>query len=488
MSFRVTDNGSTAARRGGGGLVTALGGLARSHAVTWVAHAMGDGDVAARASFGEPWLEEVSRDGAPYRLRFVGEPDETYGLHYHTFCNPLLWFVQHRLYGFGTTPTITRSTYAAWRAYAAVNERFATAIAEEARRALDDGEQPVAMLHDYQLFLLPGMVRALVPELAIQFFQHVPWPGPGAWRCLPSAWVVDLLESLLASDIIGLQTAHDLENMLRIIGRRLPDATITQTLPGVAQVERAGRVTQLRAYPISVAVEEFDEHVRSSSVSRLRERIAALRPVGGHLIVRVDRTDPSKNIIRGFEAYELLLREHPELHQRVVMFCQLDPSRQQVDEYATYLERLHAVAGAVNARYGSGSWQPIVVHADASFRHAVAAYCEYDVLFVNPVADGMNLVSKEGPLVNEHDGVVVLSEQAGSFNELGEHVVAVNPFDVAGQADALYRALSMPAPERARRAAALREHVRAHDVESWITSQLDDIEVLAGAGGGALAR
>jgi len=236
-----------------------------------------------------------------------------------------------------------------------------------------------------------------------------------------------------------------------------------------------GRLTKVRDYPISVAVDEFEEHVKRASVQRLRQRIAALRPAGGTLIVRVDRTDPSKNIVRGFSAYELMLREHPELHGRVTMFCQLDPSRQSVPEYVRYLSDIMHAVEHVNDRFGTGSWQPVVLNPDADFAAAVAAYTEYDVLFVNPVADGMNLVSKEGPLVNDHEGVVVLSEQAGSYGELGEHVLGINPFDIAGQADALYQAITMEMPERRTRAAALREQVRTHDVQLWINHQLNDL-------------
>jgi trehalose 6-phosphate synthase len=198
----------------------------------------------------------------------------------------------------------------------------------------------------------------------------------------------------------------------------------------------------------------------------------------GKLIVRVDRTDPSKNIVRGFRAYALLLEEHPELHGTVAMFCQLDPSRQDITAYIDYLAQVKAAASAVNSRFATADWTPLHVNLDSNFQAGVAAYREYDVLFVNPVADGMNLVSKEGPLVNERDGVVVLSDQAGSYNELGPYVVTVNPFDIAQQADALLEALRMPAPERAERADALRKQVVESDVQAWMQAPLDDIAAL----------
>jgi trehalose 6-phosphate synthase len=470
VTFRIGDGGGLLARRGGGGLVTALSGLARYREVTWIAHAMTDGDVRAMQEASGAGLAEVSRDGHPYTLHLVGQPDDDFERHYAVLANPLLWFVQHRLYGFGDEPTITRTTYWAWESYVRINRRIADRVVAEATRALEAGSTPVVMVHDYHLMLVPGMVRAALPTVHISYFHHVPWPDAGAWRCVPEAWTEAILESLMTADIAGLQTDRDAGHLQLAINRcvsRRDAATNAPPLPPVR--------CRVRHYPISVAVDEFEEHVGRASVRRLRERIAALRPADGSLVVRVDRTDPSKNIVRGFAAWALLLHEHPELHGKVTMFCQLDPSRQEVPEYARYFRRLMAEAGSINAAWGSGSWQPLVLNTDPDFAAAVAAYCEYDVLYVNPVADGMNLVSKEGPLVNERDGVVVLSQQAGSFRELGDHVIPINPFDVAQQADALYAAITRNAADRAADAAALREQVRTNDITRWIDLQLADL-------------
>jgi trehalose 6-phosphate synthase len=477
VGFRVADGGNLVSSRGGGGLVTALGGLARHHDLTWVCHALGDGDVEASRQAGDAAFDEMSRDGARYRLRFVGAPDATYELYYNTISNPLLWFLHHRLYGFGETPTIDRGTYAAWRAYEQVNRRVAEAIDAEATQmcasdAEDDDDPPVVIVHDYQLFLVPGMVRERQPDLFLQFFLHIPFPGFGAWRALPRPWCRQVCESLLACEIVGFQTRRDVSNFLRTCEQLLGAEVDYDS----QRVRYLGATTQARAYPISVAVDEFRDHVQSPTVERYRDRIRAMRPEGGKLIVRVDRTDPSKNIVRGYRAYELLLHEHPELHGEVAMFCQLDPSRQDVPEYSRYLERIQATAERLNATFGTSTWTPLHVNLDSNFLAGVAGYCEYDVLYVNPVADGMNLVSKEGPLVNERDGVVVLSDQAGSFNELGPYVTAINPFDVAQQADALYAALTMDTEQRVARAQMLRQQVQVYDVRRWMDDQLDEIE------------
>lgn len=478
VTFRYGDGDTLLARRGGGGLVTALGGLARHHDVTWIAHAMSDADTTAMATAPVSGLSEVSREGFRYNLRLVGTPDDEYERHYGIISNPLLWFVQHRLYGFGDEPTITRATYQAWDSYVAVNRRIADAVISSAERARAAGASPIVMVHDYHLMLVPGMVRDALPDTPMLYFHHVPWPDSGAWRCVPGRWVDAMLTSLMAADIVGMQTDRDAGHMelaMRSVVRRMSD-----TSTGADAQELTCHV---RHYPISVAVDEFDEHVERASVQRLRERISRLRPADGSLVVRVDRTDPSKNIVRGFGAWALLLHEHPELHGKVTMFCQLDPSRQEVPEYARYFRKLMAEAGSINAAWGSGSWQPLVINTDPDFAAAVAAYCEYDVLFVNPVADGMNLVSKEGPLVNERDGVVVLSEQAGSYRELGANVIGINPFDVAQQADALYAAIMMDSTERSLHAAALQTHVREHDIRRWMDAQLHDVVTLQQSAG-----
>ena len=484
VTFRVADGGEFVARRGGGGLVTALGGLARVHDVTWLSHVMGDGDEAMSDSVGGASFEEHARGGGSYQLRLVGRVDSTYERHYLEIANPLLWFLQHRLYGFGWDPTIDRATHGAWECYRGVNRRLADALFDELTKA-DPDDPPFVMVHDYHLFLTPGMLTRRLrerPDLRapfLQFFLHIPWPDPGAWRALPRPWARDLCESLLSCDVVGFQTHRDTENFLRTVHHFLGASVEFRT----GSVRYMGRLTRVRTYPISVAVDEFEEHAASATVERLRTRIAAMRPQPpdgepGRLIVRVDRTDPSKNIVRGFRAYSLLLEEHPELHGRVSMFCQLDPSRQDIAAYVDYLAQVKSAATAVNHRFGTSTWTPLHVNLDSNFQAGVAAYREYDVLFVNPVADGMNLVSKEGPLVNERDGVVVLSDQAGSFNELGPNVVPINPFDVAQQAEALHAALTMPEDERRARADALRRQVIEHDVRDWMQAQLDDIAAL----------
>jgi trehalose 6-phosphate synthase len=233
---------------------------------------------------------------------------------------------------------------------------------------------------------------------------------------------------------------------------------------------------QVTHHAIAVDPAEFDELARSEAVLEEERRLVEARPE--RLVLRVDRTDPSKNVVRGFHAFGLLLERHPELHGTVGLVARLDPSRQDVPEYAEYLAAIEAAAAAVNDRFATPEWRPVDLQVADNFPQSVAAYKQYDVLLVNAVFDGMNLIVKEAPLVNERDGVVVLSENAGAHEELGEWALSVNPFDLSGQADALYEALTMEPAERRRRAEAIRDHVRTHDVAAWIDAQLADLDAV----------
>jgi trehalose 6-phosphate synthase len=226
--------------------------------------------------------------------------------------------------------------------------------------------------------------------------------------------------------------------------------------------------------PISVNPAEFDELAEGDAVLAAEQEIVARRPE--KLVVRVDRTDPSKNIVRGFRAFELYLEAHAEMRRRVGMLALLDPSRQEIPEYAEYLGAIEREARRVNDRFQENGWMPIELRIEDDFPRSLAAYKQFDVLLVNAIFDGMNLVAKEAPLINVRDGVVVLSENAGAHAELGEWAVSVNPFDVDGQAEAIHHALELDPGERRRRIEAMRAHIREHDLNAWIDLQLDALD------------
>jgi trehalose 6-phosphate synthase len=470
VTFASDESGERVLGRGGGGLVTALRSLVSHHEVTWIASAMSaeDHEVAEEAE-GEA-IAQTAPDGSPYRLRLVAHDPQAYDLYYNVVANPVLWFVQHYLWGLADAPDVDQGIHNAWtQGYSAVNRRFAEVVVSELERQPGAG----VFLHDYHHYLTPGFVRDAAPDATIAHFVHIPWPQPDYWRVLPESIRRAVHEGLLASDVVSFHTERWARNFL-LCCEELAGAEV-DVEAGEARLD--GRVTFVHARPISVDPEEFDALASSEPVRSAEAEIQETRPE--KLIVRVDRTDPSKNIVRGFRAFELYLEAHPEMHGRVGMLVCLDPSRQDIPEYSEYLGAIQRAARLVNERFRQDEWLPVDLQIGDDFPQAVAAYKQFDVLLVNAIFDGMNLVAKEAPLVNERDGVLVLSENTGAHEELGPWAITVNPFDVAGQAEALHDALTLPLEQRRARLEAINRQVREHDIRGWIESQLDDLETAA---------
>jgi trehalose 6-phosphate synthase len=466
-------DGERVALRSGGGLVTALRGLLGAHDVVWVANAISDEDRrVAREQRGRPMVEEDEL-GHPFRLHLaIPDPDD-FRRAYHEIANPLLWFLQHGLHGLGRSPIVTARTRAAWGAYRRCNATVAAAAAAER-------EGQALMIHDYQLYLTPALLRAAGVRMPMLHFTHIPWPGPDAWRILPVDLRTELLHGLLGSDIVGFHTERDVDAFLATCREHLPGVEVDDDLRGVRVVaDRRWREVRVRAYPISIdpaglrALED---------VPAMRDAAAELERTGPEiLILRVERTDPSKNVVRGLHALDRLLERRPDLRGRVTMLTLLDPSRLAIPEYENYLRTIESTAAEVNERHGRDGWLPIDLRVGDNFPMVIAAYRRYDVLFVNAIADGMNLVAKEGPLLNDRDGVLVLSERAGAHEQLAPFALGVEPLDIEQTAAQLERAIDLPAGERARRARDLRAFVEAHDVARWIDAQIDDLDELAAA-------
>ncbi|CAN5242601.1 glycosyltransferase family 20 protein [soil metagenome] len=454
VSYGRDAAGGKTAKRGGGGLVTALRSLVSYHDVTWIASAITNEDTALA---GETF-EEISRDGSPFRLHLIAHDKQAYDWFYNVVANPMLWFVQHSLWELPYTPKVDAAFHRAWEeGYVRVNEGFAAAVVRELERAPD----AAVFFHDYHLYLAPRMVRERRPNARSMHFVHIPWPQPDYWRIFPRDMRCAIHAGLFVNDVIGFHTDRWRRNFIYSVREFLGEDATAKTVTA----------------PISVDPAEFDDLARSSAVLEAEREIVASRPE--KLIVRVDRTDPSKNIVRGFRAFELYLDEHPEMHRRVGMLALLDPSRQDIPEYAEYLGAIQREARRVNDRFQQSGWRPIDLDIADDFPKSVAAYKQFDVLLVNAIFDGMNLVAKEAPLINEQDGVVVLSENAGAHAELGEWALSVNPFDVEGQARAIHQALEMGGRERRERLEAIRRHVREHDLSQWVETQLEALDRVA---------
>jgi trehalose 6-phosphate synthase len=444
--------------RGAGGLVTALNAvLRRAENAVWIASAQSEEDVV------------VSREPAPYevedlRVRLVEHDPQSYDLMYNELANPLLWFVQHGLYDLPYSPNLGDETRRAWEeGYVPVNRNFADAVVETAA----GDSSPTVLLHDYQLYMTPLFVRERLGEDAfLSLFVHIPWPEPDLWRVLPDYVREGVLESLLSADIVAFHT----HRYARAFAETAADTLGAEVENGMVRYK--GRDVWVRAYPISIDPREFEDLARSEAVLEQEEFVKNLP---GKLLLRVDRTDLSKNIVRGFVAYGRMLERHPEMKGQVTFLAQLQPSRTDVPEYAAYMEAVGRTAEEVNQKHGTDSWRPIELFMEDNFSRSVAAYKNFDVLLVNAVRDGMNLVAKESAVINEKSGVLVLSENAGAHEELGEHALTVNPYDVDGQAEAIHAALTMPQEERERRSRALREEVRSNTIEDWVEAQMRDI-------------
>lgn len=470
VTFSCPESGERTYSRGAGGLVTALNAVSRrSEGAVWIASTQSEEDI------------RVSREPAPYevedlRIVLVEHDDDAYDLMYNQIANPLLWFVQHGLYDLPYSPLLGDDTERAWEeGYLPVNRNFAGAVA----RIVEGERSPTILLHDYQLYMTPLFVREELDgrdsDAFISLFVHIPWPDPEYWRVLPKYVREGVLKSLLSADVVAFHTRRYARNFARTVSE------ILGVEVGEGDVIRYdGRETWVRAYPISIDPNEFEELSQSEAVLEEEEFVKSLP---GKLLLRVDRTDLSKNVVRGFQAYGRMFERHPEMAGEVTFLAQLQPSRGDVPEYARYFEAVGRTAEGVNERHGTEDWTPIQLFMMDNFPRSVAAYKNYDALLVNAVRDGMNLVAKEAAVVNERDGVLILSEGAGAHEELEANALTVNPFDLDEQADAIYRALTMPDDERKKRADGLRETVMSNTIEDWVEAQMEDIKAYRERGG-----
>jgi trehalose 6-phosphate synthase len=466
----VTFHAGGEVQRGSGGLVTALTGLASHREAIWIASAMSEYDAEVSREHGGRAFPVRSPGGGEYQVRLVVSDPEAYDRFYNIFANPMLWFIQHYLWDLSNAPDIRREEVEAFEyGYNVVNGDLADAVVEQ----LQGAEEPVVMVHDYHLYTLPALVRRARPDVFLHHFIHIPWTQPDAWRVLPTRIRNEIYGGLLANDIIGFHTRSYRHNFLQCC-HDLMDLEVDFNRGIVRYGERE---VWVRAYPLPIDHKATRQIAQSERVERFEQEL--LRRRRDFLILRVDRADLSKNVLRGFSAFDLFLEEHPEFSERVTFMAQLMPSRTDVPQYAEYLERIEALVAVVNHRHGTPDWMPIQLKLRDDLEEAMAAYKHYDVLLVNAMFDGMNLVAKEGPIVNEREGVSILSENTGAHEELGEFALSVNPFDIQELADSIYTALTMDGAERHRRAGGLIDIVTSRDPGDWIDEQLADIKAKA---------
>ena len=470
VEHQITPDGRTEARRGSGGVVTALSSLAQMVEFTWVASAIGEGDRKVSENCqGTRFRSPLP--GHRIHLRFVATPRRVYHKYYNVFCNPLLWFLQHYLWNSPYNPNLDANVHDAWHdGYVEVNKAFAQAIIEEAQ---DNPNPPIVMVHDYHLYLAPEYIRNALPSSIIHHFTHIPWPTPRYWQLLPSFMIRSICKGLCAADIVGFQTPHDVRNFLDTCENFIPESEIDYSN---REVHYDGWRTLVRAYPISINVEEIRRISNSPRALDYEKKLEAL--CNENTIVRVDRAEPSKNVVRGFKAYRLLLSRYPELQGRVNFLAFLVPSRTHIRQYQRYMDEIQHIIRDINSAFGNDEWQPISAFIENNYTQAIAGMKLYDTMLVNSVIDGMNLVAKEGPVVNNRGGVLILSETTGAHKQLAPGALSVSPSDIEGTMQAMYQAITMSTEERERRAATLAEIVEREDITHWIHCQIEDIRAL----------
>jgi trehalose 6-phosphate synthase len=439
-SFTADGHGGFTARRGAGGLVSALASLLDGTVPgSWIAAAISADDVAAARS---GRVAEIV--GADVRLLTVDEA--THRLHYDVVSNTLLWYMHHGLFGLGHDPTFDVELHGALDAYRAVNEAFAIAVCD----AAPTGD--VVLVHDYQLALVPAMVRARRPDLRVQIFTHTPFCGPETIRVLPDDFARELLTSMAG----GPAGFH---------------STRWASAFAASAREVLGSHIELNTFVAPLGPDP--DALRADALSaRVDDELRALEAIVGDraVLLRADRIEPSKNIVRGFVAFDRFLERFPEWLGRAVFVAMLNPSRQSLQLYRDYSVEVRDAAQRVNERWSTDDWQPVVIDERDDFARTLAGYRRADVVFVNPVRDGLNLVAKEAPIVNERDAVLCLSREAGAHDELVDACLTLQPFDVEQQAGVIAQALLMPAPERASRATALRAAAQAVTPVSWLAT------------------
>ncbi|MFI9721359.1 trehalose-6-phosphate synthase [Streptomyces sp. NPDC052396] len=465
VSYHVREDGSLAAGRGGGGLVSGLSAIGPESGAVWVCAALGEGDrLAARRSGGR--LDAADTGG--HRVRMLDIAPDTFAAAYNGVANSVLWFVHHLLYQTPLEPVFDDAFRAQWAAYEAYNAAFAEALAEEA------APEAVVLVQDYHLTLVPGLLRALRPDLRTGHFSHTPWAPPDYYRLLPDDVARQVLSGILGGDRAAFLTRRWAQSFADCCEQVLGAETEREN--GIATAVRfEGRTTRLGVHGLGTDGEFLRERAHRADVE---ERMAALRArTGGRrTIVRVDRTELSKNIVRGLLAFRRLLQERPEWRGQVVHIAFAYPSRQDLAVYRDYTATVERVAREINAEFGGAGWQPVDLHVKDDFARSLAAYRMADVALVNPIRDGMNLVAKEVPVVSDAGCVLVLSREAGAAAELGEDALLVNPYDVEATARALHRALLMDPAERAERCKRLAAAATALPPARWFMDQLTALQ------------
>jgi trehalose 6-phosphate synthase len=492
ISYQFGADGSLTGRRGGGGMIAGvtdgLAALGPGSTATWICAALSDADRAVARLGGD--LDESLRADVPVRMLDI--PPGIFSRAYNNVANSALWFLLHQLFDTPNQPQFGARFRRDWEAYVAYNEMFADALAEESG-AQEPGTQRI-LVQDYHLCLVPRLLRERLGDAAggagVGYFCHTPWAPPDYYRMLPADTAQALLDGILGADRAGFHAGRwataFMDCCAALLGADVVRADVVRTDVVRADAARAdvaraggtagwvtyrGHVTEVAVHPLGVDASALRERARAGDV---QAHAGILRRAAGgrKLIVRVDRTELSKNIVRGLAAYRELLTTRPQWRGRVVHLAFAYPSRSDLAEYRAYTEQVRQLALEITGEFGTPDWNPLILEVKDDYPRSLAACALADVLLVNPIRDGMNLVAQEGPVLSERGCALVLSREAGAAATLAGDALLVNPYDITETAEALHQALAMPEAERQRRSAALAAIAAADPPARWLGDQL----------------
>ncbi|MBI4813690.1 MAG: trehalose-6-phosphate synthase [Methanobacterium sp.] len=460
-------NSKVEMKRGAGGLVSTLLPIMETLNGVWIASAMTPGDVEVAKRFPDNKVP-IPEEDPKFWVPFVVVDQRRYECYYSVISNPLLWFVQHYMWNSPYTPTIDDKIHQSWeQGYRYMNQKFAEKVLKESEK---NEKEPLIMLQDYHLYLCPTYIRKKLKDTFLSQFIHIPWPQSEYFSIIPEYMRKEIIEGLLSNNLLGFHLPRYVTNFIQTCEEYADEVDYDNGI-----IWHNGMATHVKSYTISVDYEGIKALARSPGVLEKEKFIKEIK--GDYfLFYRTDRIDLSKNIIRGFEAYELFLHKYPQYHGKVKFLTTGKPTRQQIREYHNYYYDVIEIIENINVKYATDDWKPIEWIFKADYNLVVAAFKNYDCLIVNPIADGMNIVPKESSAVNECQGSVILSEKAGCFEELEEHVLAVNPYDISQTAEAYHQAIQMSEKERHRRLDNLKDIVAKRTIYHWISEQFEDIE------------
>jgi trehalose 6-phosphate synthase len=452
--LKKDDEGDWIIESGSGGLVTALAPVLRDRGGLWIGW-LGTEDFPERVRLDRILSEQSNVTG--YGLEPVHLTAEEVELYYHGFSNEILWPLFHDFFSRCNFNPVY------WNAYEKVNHRFAQAVADHTN------ESDYVWIQDYHLILVARELRKMGIKRRTGFFLHVPFPPLDIFLKLP--WRFEILDALVQYDLLGFQTIRDRRNFISCV--RVLHGAQTSGRGSVRRIITPDRELMAGSFPISIDFNDFARNAASEDVARMAWDIHEYLP-NRQLILGIDRLDYTKGIPDRLRALDEALRRYPEMRKKISLIQIVVPSRAGVKEYDMLKQEIEGLIGEINGKYTDVGWIPIhYIFRSLDRTELLGYYRTCEIALITPLKDGMNLVAKEYCACNlEGEGVLILSEFAGSAAELERGALIVNPYDIVGVADTIYRAWSMDYRERVPRMRRMRNIIRRNNIYQWVNSFL----------------